>query len=48
MRLLRMAVKRKHWELAAYTIVLAAATKLENGEKPDDSENRAKKKRPKN
>ncbi len=42
-----MAVKSRQWDLAAHTIVLAAATKLENGEKPDDSGNRAKKKRPK-
>lgn len=47
MRTLRMAVRKKQWDLAAYAIVLAAAAKLENGEKPDDRENRAKKRRPK-
>jgi hypothetical protein len=44
MRVLRMAVKTKRWDLVAHTIVLAAATKLENGEKPDGRE---KKRRPK-
>jgi hypothetical protein len=47
MRVLKMAVKKQRWDLAAHTIVLAAATKLENGERPDDSENRSKKRRPK-
>jgi hypothetical protein len=47
MRLLKMAVKSKRWDLAAHTIVLAAATKLENGEKPDDGKSRTKKKRAK-
>jgi len=47
MRLLKMAIKRKRWDLAAHTIVLAAAIKMENGEKPDGRENREKKRRSK-
>jgi len=47
MRLLRMAVKSERWDLAAHTIVLAAARQLENGEKPNDSGCKAKKRRAK-
>ncbi len=35
MRLLRLAVEIQRWDLAAHTIVLAAATTLKNGDKPD-------------
>lgn len=31
MRILRMAVRHERWDLAAHTIVLAAAKQLENG-----------------
>ncbi len=34
MRLLRLAVKNKRWDLAAHTIVLATASVLKNGDKP--------------
>jgi hypothetical protein len=47
MRVLRMAVKSERWDLAAHTIVLAAANHLENGGKPNGSGNKAKKRRPK-
>jgi hypothetical protein len=35
MRLLRLAVEKKRWDLAAHTIVLAAARQLKEGGKPD-------------
>lgn len=35
MRLLRLAVKKGRWDLAAHTIVLATARQLKNGEKPN-------------
>ena len=31
MRLLRLAVEKKRWDLAAHTIVLATASVLKNG-----------------
>ena len=34
MRLLRVAVENQRWDLAAYTIVLATASILKNGDKP--------------
>ena len=34
MRLLRVAVASGRWDLAAHTILLAAARRLRNGEKP--------------
>jgi len=34
MRLLRIAVAKKRWDLAAHTIVLATASVLKNGDKP--------------
>jgi len=34
MRLLRIAIEKKRWDLAAHTIVLATASILENGDKP--------------
>jgi hypothetical protein len=44
---LRMAVKKQRWDLAAHTIVLAAVTKLEKGERPDDGKDKSKKRRAK-
>ena len=44
MRLLRLAVERQRWDLAAHTIVLAAAGLLHKGDTPDAGKNRAKKK----
>ena len=37
MGLLRIALAKKRWDLAAHTIVLAAATVLKNGDKPPAS-----------
>ncbi|MFC2011552.1 hypothetical protein ACFLVU_00320 [Chloroflexota bacterium] len=34
MRLLRIAVKNKRWDLVAHTIVLATASALKNGDRP--------------
>jgi len=34
MKLLRLAIETQRWELAAHTIVLAAAKTLKNGERP--------------
>jgi hypothetical protein len=34
MRLLKIAVVSGRWDLAAHTIVLAAARRLKNGERP--------------
>ncbi len=38
MRLLRIAVEKRRWDLAAHTIVLATARVLENGDKPQASQ----------
>ena len=35
MRLLRLALETQNWTLAAHTIVLATATVLKNGDKPN-------------
>jgi len=35
MRLLPIAVENKRWDLAAHTLVLATASLLNNGDKPD-------------
>ena len=43
MKLLRIAVKNKRWDLAAHTIVLATAGVLNDGDKPNVSKNRKKK-----
>ena len=37
MRLLRIAVENKRWDLAAHTIILATASVLRNGDKPPTS-----------
>ena len=34
MRLLRIAVEKQRWDLAAHTIVLATVSVLKNGDKP--------------
>jgi hypothetical protein len=46
MRLLRLAVETKRWDLAAHTIVLASARVLKNGDRPDGGKSKAKKRRP--
>lgn len=46
MRLLRLAVKRGRWDLAAHTIVLATARQLKNGVKRNGGKGRAKKDNP--
>jgi hypothetical protein len=47
MRLLRLAVELKRWDLAAHTIVLASAKVLKNGDRPDGGKGKTKKRRPK-
>jgi hypothetical protein len=48
MRLLRLAVEIQRWDLAVHTIVLAAATTLKNGDKPDaKSKSKEEKRHPK-
>ena len=46
MRLLRLAVERQRWDLAAHTIVLATARRLDKGDKPDANKSKEKKRRP--
>ncbi len=43
MRLLRLAVERQRWDLAAHTIILATARLLNKGEKPHAGKSREKK-----
>ena len=43
MRLLRLAVEKQRWDLAAHTIVLVAARQMKNGRKPDAKERKEKK-----
>ncbi len=38
MRLLRVAVEKRRWDLAAHTIVLATASVLKNGDRPRASQ----------
>jgi len=47
MGLLKFAVKNQRWDLAAHTIVLAAARVLKQGVKEDDGELKTKKGRAK-
>ena len=47
MRLLRLAIENQRWDLAAHTIVLATARRLNNGEKPHASRSKEKKGRSK-
>jgi len=44
MRLLRLAVESKRWDLAAHTIVLASARVLKNGDRPGVGKSKAKRK----
>ena len=37
MKLLRIAVENKRWDLVAHTIILATASVLKNGDKPPTS-----------
>jgi hypothetical protein len=37
MRLLRIAVEKRRWDLAAHTIILATASVVKNGDKPPAS-----------
>jgi hypothetical protein len=45
MRLLKLAVEKGRWDLAAHTIVLAAARTLKGGNRPYDTRNAPKNKR---
>ena len=47
MKLLRLAVKKERWDLAAHTIVLATARRLKEGEKPHANGTKEKKGRSK-
>ena len=47
MRLLKLAVETQRWDLAANTIVLAAARLLSNGDRPHAEKYRQTKRRPK-
>ncbi len=47
MNLLKVALKKERWDLAAHTIILAAARVLNQGVKADDRENKTKKGRAK-
>ena len=47
MRLLRLAVEKQRWDLAAHTIVLATARLLKDGDRPHASRNKEKKGCPK-
>jgi hypothetical protein len=44
MRLLRIAVERERWDLAAHTIILATARLLNSGDRPHAKRSRQKKK----
>jgi hypothetical protein len=43
MKLLRLAVEFRRWDLAAHTIVLATASILKNGDRPHASKGEQKK-----
>jgi hypothetical protein len=43
MRLLKLAVEVRRWDLAAHTIVLATARLLKNGDRPYVSRSKGKK-----
>ena len=45
MRLLRLAVETQRWDLAAHTIVLATATILRNGDRPNARKSKEKTRR---
>jgi len=42
MRLLKTALKREKWDLAAHVIILATVRVLNQGVKPDGRENKTK------
>ena len=42
MRLLKLAVEKQRWDLAAHTIILATAKILDKGDTPHDSKCRQK------
>lgn len=44
MKLLRLAIEKQRWDLAAHTIILATAKVLSNGDKPHANKSREKKK----
>ena len=46
MRLLKLAVEKQRWDLAAHTIVLATGRILSKGDRPDVSKRQQKKGRP--
>jgi hypothetical protein len=46
MRLLRLALEKQRWDLAAHTIVLAIARTLDKGDKPYANSCRRTKKSP--
>ena len=43
MRLLKLAIEKQRWDLAAHTIVLATAKTLNKGDKPDAKNNQKNK-----
>ena len=47
MSLLKYALKKERWDLAAHTIILAAVRVLNQGVRPDERENKTKKGRAK-
>jgi len=47
MRLLKLAVEKQRWDLAAHTIVLATASLLNKGDKPHGNKSKKGKGRPK-
>ena len=47
MGLLKFAMEKQRWDLAAHTIVLATVRVLNQGVKPDGKQGKAKKGRPK-
>jgi hypothetical protein len=42
MKLLKLAVEKQRWDLAAHTIVLAAARTIDKGDRPDGIRNTPK------
>jgi len=47
MRLLKTALRKEKWDLAAHVIILATVRVLNQGVKPDGRENETKKRRAK-
>jgi len=43
MRLLRLAVEKQRWDLAAHTIIFATASILNKGDKPNASKSKREK-----